>query len=318
MIKTILKIAFSAGIVIWLTTNGHLDFSLVLKSLKNPLYWVVAFLLMACNGILISYRWKLLLQVKSKVIFPLKKIAGLTWISLFFSTFLPGAVTGDIIKLVYAKDLDRSLSNSFLISSALLDRILGLFGLITLMSITSITYYSELITLAPSMEGLLKVNLLLCFGMIVFYILLFLPSFVQSYIILVLKLIPKLGNKLAALAEDVWLIGRDKKAILKASATSILTQTANLFAFWLITMPFYSVEIPFKYAITFIPLGLISIAIPISPAGMGVGHAAFSGLFQLIGETGGASLFNIYFIAIVTFNLFGTIPYILIGKRKKN
>ena len=44
------------------------------------------------------------------------------------------------------------------------------------------------------------------------------------------------------------------------------------------------------------PIGLITIAIPIAPGGVGVGHVAFDSLYSLVGISGGADIFNLYVI----------------------
>jgi uncharacterized membrane protein YbhN (UPF0104 family) len=93
------------------------------------------------------------------------------------------------------------------------------------------------------------------------------------------------------------------------------TQFLNVFSFWIICSPFFEVPLSFQYAFTFIPLGLVSIAIPITPAGLGVGHAIFGTLFSYFGVNNGASLFNLYFLMMISLNLLGTIPYLLSGKR---
>lgn len=316
MIKTILKILFAAAIIWWLFSKGHLDFKMIPKALNNPTTLVIVFTLLIFNLIMTSYRWKFLLEIKSQNNISIKKITALTWVGIFFSTFLPGAVTGDIIKLVYAKDLDSHLNKTFLITSALFDRILGMFGLLIIMGLSSIFYYNDLISISPKIKPLLQFNFLLCLGMILFYITIFLPHSLQLKILRLTENIPFIGEKIKHLFEQIWLIGKAKQIVIITTIMSAISQTGNIFAFWLLTSPFYSIAVPFKYSVTFIPLGMISIAIPISPSGMGVGHAAFAGLYQLIGIESGASLFNLFFLMMVFFNLLGVIPYLTLGKKK--
>ena len=57
-------------------------------------------------------------------------------------------------------------------------------------------------------------------------------------------------------------------------------------------------------------------ALPIAPAGMGVGHAAFDQLFQYFNISGGANLFNLYWIVFICNNLLGLIPYIIMSKKQ--
>ncbi|MFI5391075.1 MAG: lysylphosphatidylglycerol synthase domain-containing protein, partial [Bacteriovoracales bacterium] len=165
MFKTILKFGFAGAILIWLIKKGDLDFSLISQAITlHPLRVTLCIFLILFSAIGTSFRWKLLLEVKSQGKLPGKKIIGLTWIGLLFSSVLPGAVTGDVLKVVYAKDLDATLTKTFLITSALMDRIIGLLGLLFLLGFFSIWHYSELIALSIDMKKLLHFNFFLLMG----------------------------------------------------------------------------------------------------------------------------------------------------------
>jgi len=66
----------------------------------------------------------------------------------------------------------------------------------------------------------------------------------------------------------------------------------------------------FIQALAFIPIGLMTLALPVAPSGLGVGHAIFQKLFELSAITNGASLFNLYFVVCLVVNIFGVIPYL--------
>ena len=59
------------------------------------------------------------------------------------------------------------------------------------------------------------------------------------------------------------------------------------------------------------PIGLITVAIPIAPGGIGIGHAAFESLYQLAGLSGGADIFNLFIIVQLGVFMLGGIPYFL-------
>ena len=59
------------------------------------------------------------------------------------------------------------------------------------------------------------------------------------------------------------------------------------------------------------PIGLITIALPVAPGGIGIGHAAFESLYQLVGLSGGADVFNLYIIVQLAVYMLGGIPYLL-------
>ena len=59
------------------------------------------------------------------------------------------------------------------------------------------------------------------------------------------------------------------------------------------------------------PIGLITVAIPVAPGGIGIGHAAFESLYLLAGYSGGADIFNVFVIVQLSVFLLGGIPYFL-------
>lgn len=315
MLKTALKFIFAIGIIGYLISSGKLDFSLLGRAISSDTWWWVALILMTTQAAVSSIRWKWLLETGTSKKLPYLPLIKLTWIGLFFSSVLPGAVTGDLIKLVYARDLDQSLSKTFLVMSALVDRVLGLIGLILLTGIFTLLNISELRALSPKMEAVIHFNGVLFLGALVFLASLFAPKSIQKLILKFTDKVPVIGTRISKTASEIWVMGANKKAVTKALLLSILLQFSNVFSFWLLTMPFYGKELPLDVAFSFIPIGLISVAIPVSPGGLGVGHVIFDTLFKYVGVAGGASLFNIFYFAQLFENLLGFIPYVLSGKK---
>lgn len=311
IIKNVLKIAFAVGIVLYLFKNGKLDFSLVGKAFASKKSWFFCILLLLTQISLSALRWKKLVEIKSHQKLPFTKVLGLTWIGLFFSSVLPGAVTGDFVKLVYARHLDQTLSKTFLLTTILMDRVIGLIGLLCLMGIMSIFTFSEVTDVAPQMKHLLFLNFSLFAGVIIFLVSLFLPKAIQAQILRVTGKIPMISAQINKTLEQVWLIGENTKTVAICFVISTLTQFCSVLALWTVTSPFYGNEVPLGQAFTFMPMGFIAMAIPISPAGLGVGHAIFETLFSFFHVSNGASLFNIYFVNYVCINILGIIPYLL-------
>ena len=65
------------------------------------------------------------------------------------------------------------------------------------------------------------------------------------------------------------------------------------------------------------PIGLITMAIPIAPGGIGIGHAAFETLYLLIGVKGGADIFNLYIVTQLAVYLLGGIVYFMYSNEYK-
>ena len=141
----------------WLALASWI-FLLQSKCLKPRALYCFACFIIVGQGILASIRWKILLRCGTNNPLPLKSLIGITWIGLFFSSFLPGAVTGDLIKLVYVRDLDKEISKTFLVMTVLLDSILGFIGLFLLLGLFSVIYYAELSSFSKQLTALIHLN----------------------------------------------------------------------------------------------------------------------------------------------------------------
>lgn len=299
----------------WLFNSGKLDFSLLKSSLQYKGAWALSLLLTFANLAIGTLRWKYLLEAKSNIKLKFLAVLRVQWIGLLFNTVLPGAVTGDLIKLLYARDLDKKLDKMFLLASVLLDRILGLFGFICILGISGAIYYNDLSQKAPDIRHLIHFNFVLFFFLMVFFLFMFMPQTGQNKMVELMEKIPRLGPKLARPFQEIWVLGSGKRRILVTVLISMLSQICNIIAFWNLAAHFFPHHVPLKYAFTFIPIGLISIAIPITPAGLGVGHLVFDKLFMYFQVPKGASLFNFYFILATIANIIGIVPYLMSGKK---
>jgi uncharacterized protein (TIRG00374 family) len=314
-LKMALKVILAVAIVTWLLKSGKLDFSLIAESFKVGYGWLFCLLFLVFQDAVSSIRWRWLLKVNSQAKFPFLDMVRVTWIGLFFNSFLPGAVTGDFIKLLYIRDLDPKMSKTYLVTSVLMDRILGLMGLLLILGVSSLIFYTEIIGLSPQMKNLVHFNLLLFVGALGFIVFLFAPRALQEKVLKLSALIPVLGSKIHKTLMSVWTIGDNKTVLFKCIFISMFLQATNFGAFYLISSPFYGTEVPFQYIITLIPIGFMAVAVPISPAGLGVGHVIFEKLFSFVGVDGGANFFNLYFVALVFINSFGFLPYIFGGRQ---
>ncbi len=315
--KIALKIIFASSIILWLLKSGKLDFSLIPQVLQNGHSWLFAIGLMIIQDIISAFRWRMILNISSNQKLRIFDIIKITWIGLFFNNFLPGAVTGDFIKLVYIRDLNKDLSKTYLVTTVFIDRILGLIGLLCILGITSLFYYNDVTSLGPQMSKLVHFNLFLFLGAIFFIISLFAPKKFQKLILNLSEKIPIIGSRITKTFKQFWIIGGSKSVVIQSVLISLFLQFTNCLAFYILSQPFYGTALPLGYILSLIPIGFIAIAIPISPAGIGVGHVVFDQLFELIGVHGGANYFNLYFICLVLANSLGVIPYIYSGKRHK-
>lgn len=322
MVKSViinsLKLILAVGLIWWLVNSGKLDFSLLTKALENPLNLLFVIFLMMTTMSIAALRWKFILQYKHKTSLKLRHTFKANWVGLFFNCVLPGAVSGDLIKVFYVEHLNSSWSKKYLFATAFLDRLLGLFGLICVGAISCLLNYSYLTSLSPAIKNLVHFNFLLLFVIIVSFVMVFWFQTIPLKLSSSLKkfsLLSGILKKLEVMWEDLCSF---KHNLLIYLGMSMIVQGLAVCVFWYVVSPFTDGAFELKHAFAVFPIGMITMAIPISPAGLGVGHYVFENLFQYIGFSGGASLFNIYFVILVVTSLTGVIPYLLHSGKKLN
>ena len=296
-------------------SSKKLDFSLLKIAFTSGPLCYIGILFIVVQFFISTYRLRTLLQTKTKERISFKSLLAPNWIGLFFSSILPGAVTGDLLKLSYIKKIDPKFTNKFLITAAFLDRLLGLLGLLFCSGVFSLIYYNDLIHISLKLKTIIWLNLFLFLGGIFFLFLLASRENIQNAILKPILIIPFLGKKIHTLLSDILALREDRVVILKCFSMSVLIQFISISTFWMATKSFYSVNLPLGHAFSFIPIGMITVAIPISPSGLGVGHAMFANLFSLFNIQNGASLFNIHFVMNLMVNLMGFIPFIFIKEK---
>lgn len=318
MLKTILinllKLSIAAALIGWLLSSGKLDFKL-LGSLKNyPVAVTLAVVLSITNFWLVSFRWRSILMARLTTPIPLSGMLKITWIGQFFSSVLPGSVTGDLVKTIYIQQHEKNFSKQFLFASILIDRLMGLSGLILLVGISSLSFSGHILKNAPAMEPLLKINYLLVLAVVLSLgLFMYWHDFIRSILVkFQAKIFPGIFARLINLWDDLVMI---KSRMIRAVLLSIVVQFIGVVIFWSLIYPFVGTHMDFVQALAFLPLGLMTLALPVAPSGLGVGHAIFQKLFEFSGIQNGASLFNLYFVVTLAVNVLGVIPYILNKKK---
>ena len=231
----IFKVFFATSLILWLVKNGKLDFSLTLKTFQSSKLFtllIVALFLLIIQDLLSAFRWKYILNAKSKTKLNNIDIIKITWVGLFFNNFLPGAVTGDFIKLIYVKKLDPELSKTYLITTILADRFFGLVGLLCIMGFTTLLYYNEVLLLSSEIQVLLHFNIFLFIITLIISSGLFVPPHIQKHLNNYFQKIPYIGKHILNLFQQLWVIGSSKKVIIKCVLISILSTIYKLSYFF--------------------------------------------------------------------------------------
>lgn len=279
-LMTLLKIIFSTGIVFWLISSGKINLSSLglLFSIK-PL--IICLALVFVGFLLNNQRWRELLRTQN-INTTFVSTMKLTMIGVFFNFAMPGGVGGDIIKGYYFVR-DNPSAKTAAATSVIFDRIVGLFAMI-LMAFLAVSF--EILTNRPSsiLINIFKLISLLLISVILAFVIIFSKKIYNKKI--VIKLLDKLPLKIKTihLYETCHLYGKNKKHLFLGIIYSFMSQGFSIYLLYfcgtIISPDFADLTTYFVVA----PIAFMATAIPISPAGVGVGQAAFYYLFKQISQ----------------------------------
>ena len=313
---TLLKMLVVGAILIYLIRSGRLNFEklLLFRDAPEILTIMVGVFILAVVPIA-TFRWWLLLRAIGVPVEP-KQTFVLTWIGNFFNTTLPGAVTGDVVKGYYVIKAQQEEGRTRAFMTLLIDRFVGLFGLIV-MAFLALIFNLELILSQERLHSLAWMIVALFGGTVLFYAIALFP-FKKGH-----DPFLRLFQRLPASKFSIKVYSAFKRFQHKKT-TLFLTLLLSIGLHTLIALIFFQVahlmgikEMELATQFFLMPIGLITVAIPIAPGGIGIGHVAFESLYQLAGLSGGADIFNLFIIVQLGVYLLGGIPYFLYSSEYK-
>ncbi len=297
------KFSFAFALIAWMISRGHLDvhdFDLLL----NPYWALILFLVAGLNLVLTNWRWALLLAAKQfpssfKVTFPL------TLMGIFFNYAVPGAIGGDLVKVFYLVK-DHPQRKMLSISTILLDRVIGLYAM-TWLAMCSVLMDMSLIMSNPKLQALgLGIILALVLQTAILGV-----SF-SSRLNKMFNFLYKV-DAARKLYEVIHSYRAQKMVLVKTLAISFLSQAVSIFFLWLVGVALHETNIPVSTFLFAVPIGFMISALPISPAGIGIGQVAFLILFQLHSgqqtQLGQISI-SIFQLVLFVWGLFGAFFYV--------
>ena len=312
----LLKILLVGSILVYLVQSGRLNFEklMLFKDAPEILALMVGVLVLVVVP-MATFRWWLLLRAIGVQVKP-KQTFILTWIGNFFNTTLPGAITGDVVKGYYVIKAQQEEGRTRAFMTLLIDRIVGLFGLIV-MAFLALVLNLELILSQERLHSLAWMITILFGGTVLFYAITVFPfkegcdPFIRLF-----QLLP--AKKISLKVYSAF------KSFQYQKYTLLLTLLLAIGIHTLIALLFFQVahlmglkEMELATQFFLMPIGLITVAIPLAPGGIGIGHAAFESLYQLAGFSGGADIFNLFIIVQLGVYLLGGIPYFLYSSKYK-
>ena len=295
-LMTAAKAIFIVGIFALLISQDLLSLTSIKTAISRWPWVLLGWGCMTCTTMIAIIRWHFLIRAQGVPI-PFRKTLQTAFVGLFFNIFLPGSLSGDLVKGFYVV---RSVPGhtAGVVSSILFDRIVGMSGLIVLatlaLALGSGGEWAGMLG-APIIVAVLGVAA----GVTFFYVALLAVSEERDPILRLLRLLAGRFTFLFGplrIFEGVRVYHEQRCVTLSSIAVSVVAH-AFLVGAWICYVRAIALEgIPTAALFVVVPVGMLVAAIPIGPAGIGTGHAAFLAIFTLLGSDRGADLFNLVLV----------------------
>jgi hypothetical protein len=254
----------------------------------QPIHWlfVVGGLCIYLVAVLITLiRWYFLVRAQD-LPFTLPDALRIGFIGIFFNTFLPGAVGGDIIKAAaLAREQDR---RTVAVATVIMDRVIALWGLFWFVAVLGSVFW-----LVGGLEGEASerskfvVSMALttvAISLVVWLLLGLLPDRRAARFAGRLEHIPRIGGSVAELWRAVWMYRQRQKIVFGVLALSWIGHVGFVLAFYCCTYALWSEELgpvpSLAQHFLLVPIGLVAQAVIPTPGGAGAGEYSFGKLYH--------------------------------------
>lgn len=307
------KVVLAAALITWLIRSGSLDFKALGVFGTRPLLLLSSLGLTVLGIVAGAIRWSTLLRL-ADVRIPLGRAMQLQATAIFFNTAIPGNVGGDLIKSGYAAREAKPAMRPTVFVVVFVERLLGLGGLVIVAGIVILlrgpTLWND-----PQLHDLALAVAALATATVLAPAALIIAVRVSGARLERLtrgeSRLAKLAGHLVAAAR---LVSAGPKNLAIGLGLSMVLHAVNMAFFTALAIAITQRDVPFSAIVSVFPFGILTLVLPISPGGIGVGHVAFDRLFTMIGLTGGASVFNAYLVAQIAPSLLGVFPYLALKR----
>lgn len=309
LLNSTLKFLVAVLLIYWLVQSGRFDLESVQKSL-SPEYLAIFLFLVFLNLSFNTIRWQEILKA-FEVRFSFLEAFRLGLIGIFFNYAMPGGVGGDLVKGYYTVKKNPQQKTAAA-TSVLLDRLIGLASMVSLALISLLLQY-ELIFENIS----LKILLVSLSGVFLAFVLLFLVGTSSRWITFIKnqKLIQKFNFKGIPfrVLDSFHIVAKDRSLLLKTFVLSALSQTCMIVLVFILAKSVFQLDISWQIVYFAVPLTMIVTALPIAPAGIGVGQVAMYSFFELMKVSQpeiGATAITVIQIMLFAWGLLGSYYYL--------
>lgn len=278
----------------------------------DPGLLALAFALNVIGYLMCSWRWQLLLRAQQFAV-PLIELIRAYTIGIFFNSFLPGVMSGDLMRAMDISDRVPSYTRSFLI--LFVERLTGMFGLLLLAVIALPVIGWDMVARTGIGWMLLGVA-----GVLVALTAIFLSRHMRAAASRLgrRRLFGWMSGIMERINETSMVFAARMRVVYCCVGISFVFQANVVLHYWLIGVAL-GIDLPLSVYFAIIPVSLFAMMIPASVNGIGIREQAFLFLFGQFGVAAelAVSLAWIAFAMVMVQALVGGIVFALRRKRSK-
>ncbi|MEO8268263.1 MAG: lysylphosphatidylglycerol synthase transmembrane domain-containing protein [Aureliella sp.] len=273
----VLKLAFPAalfGYLLWSVPTE--DYRAFWSQSKRWELLLAAQLLALVAAIISFMRWRLLVRAFA-IPFTVREALRLGFLGYMLNFISFGSVGGDVFKAILVAR-DRPEMRPEAVASVLLDRAIGLMGLVMLAWISLVLFAGD--EQSPLLVGIKR-------GAAVLSVLSILGLATAVFagqwfdeIIQWISGLPVAGETLARMARAVRQLRHAPRILLLLAGMAIFVHTLLAVTIYLISCGIYSEHPSLREHMMVVPPGMAAGALPLAPGGLGVQEGALAGLFR--------------------------------------
>ena len=304
------KVLVAVGLLAFVFLSGKIDLGEVRQSLSRWPYLLAAVLGIAVVFAFGILRWWLLLRSQGiKITF--RETVAVSFIGYFWNMVMPGAVGGDLVKAYYVARR-RPGKRIEAVSTIALDRLIGLFAMLTISGTAALVVPEIGFDLDPRFSRLSKLVLLLVGA-----------GAVGTAAVLLLDLrrfgfladgeAGPIRSGVRRVYNSVWLYREKKLVLLLAYLCSVGGHTFNIIIHVFLAQALGATNMGAAMYVYLIPIALVGNGLPIAPGGWGIGEAWYDFLFKIAtGKTNnvGSEIALLMHLSFNFWNLLGFFAYI--------
>jgi uncharacterized protein (TIRG00374 family) len=301
-----LRLAAGIAILVYLANSGIISFGALSKLIVAWPITLAAIGVFLVDIFLMALRTSWLFRPLGMKLTVLRSMQ-LTLVSIFFSTFLPGAGGGDLVKLYYATK-ENTGRRTEVATVLMFDRAIGFFAMLIL-PFFFVPMFLPLIQAVPMLRHILILIACISGGLLAVFLL---CAFNQNIFNLLAResvVLPRWRKLACRVLETIGTYRRSPGTLLGALVLSLLANLSVIAITVFAVLALDSAVLSSKMCLV-IPIAHVVNGLPLTPGGLGVGETALNALFEMTGLHGGAETLLCWRVWKAMVGLLGMVLYV--------